>query len=337
MTATDISTPDPSGKDRALLVEQLLAPSRPMYDLAQSLAVVNEGTRSRFEKLKAERQAERMRLMALPLNELKDMRARQLQQAAAQKAAADAAGLRRKTEAAAKEASKEAGRIYNQPTAEADFEHWAKMDHWTFDEALVLLLGKDPRIVTRSVVKEELFRDQGYTLFAGPRRPKSAFLRSYEDLRQLAERATVLKGPRLRPVDVLVWAHRTGAIVPPAHLVRSVSNILDRAKTAQAQPSTPIASHKGEELPAPAASSTLPIKRAALVKKHERIWPSIESDLKHANENGLQAAAKGDGRGMWIETRALEWAEQRGKLTRSNAIAHHAAHSPFGRIHDSDS
>lgn len=336
MAETNTNTSDPSGEDRAHLVELLMQPTRFLHDMALALSSINTDTREHFQKIQAERETERTRLLALPISELKALRLKQQQQAAAARAAADAAADRRKTEAAEKDAKKEAARIYNQPNAIANFEHWAKMDHWTFDEALVLLLGKDPRVLTRSVIKEELSRDQGLSLFTAPQQPKSAFLRSYEDLRQLAERAAIMKGPQLRPVDVLLWAHRTGAIEPPADLVRGVAIILERTKAARTQPPSPAESPKAQALPDPSASAPLPIKRAALVKKHERTWPSIESDLKHANENGLQEAAKAEGRGMWKEANALEWAEQRGKLTRSNAIAPHAAHSPFGRIRDAD-
>ncbi len=337
MTETHFNASNPSGDDRAHLVEQLMKPTDLAYDMAAALSSLNAEAREQFQKLKAGREAERNRLLALPLAELKALRANQLRHAAAQKAEADAADARRKAESADKEAKKEAARIYNLPSAAADFEHWAKMDHWTFDEALALLLSKEPRVLTRSVLKEELSRDQGFTLFTGPQLPKSAFLRSYEDLRQLAERATVMKGPRLRPVDVLVWAHRTGAIAPPAELVRCVSAVLERTKGLQAQTSAPPPERSAPQaLPPSMPDEPRPIKRSALVQKHSRTWPSIEADLKHANENGLQAA-KGDGRGMWIEARALEWAEQRGKLTRSVARTPHAAHAPFGnRAPDSD-
>lgn len=337
MTETNINASNPSGDDRIHLVEQLMKPTGLAYDMAAALSSLNAEAREQFQKLKAGRDAERKRLLTLPLAELKALRANQLRHAAAQKAEADAADARRKADAADKEASKEAARIYNLPSADADFEHWAKMDHWTFDEALALLLSKDPRVLTRSVLKEELSRDQGFTLFTGPQRPTSAFLRSYEDLRQLAERATVMKGPRLRPADVLLWAHRTRAIAPPAELVRCVSAILERTKSAQGQQPAPTQERSASQaLPPPGTDKPRPIKRSALVQKHARAWPSIESDLKHADENGLRAA-KGDGRGMWIEARALEWAEQRGKLTRSVARTPHAAHAPFGhRVPDSD-
>jgi hypothetical protein len=48
----------------------------------------------------------------------------------------------------------EAQRFFNQPRAEADFEHWSKFAYWTLDEAIALSLGKTPQIVTWEEVKE---------------------------------------------------------------------------------------------------------------------------------------------------------------------------------------
>ena len=49
---------------------------------------------------------------------------------------------------AARAAAEEASRFYNQPQAEANFAFWLKVDFWTFDDAIALLLGKNPRVVT---------------------------------------------------------------------------------------------------------------------------------------------------------------------------------------------
>lgn len=57
-----------------------------------------------------------------------------------------------------------------------------------------------------------------------------------------------------------------------------------------------------------------PIKRAALVALYGREWEDLESDLRHADENGLRDAAKASKRGFWHPLAALQWAEQRGKL-----------------------
>lgn len=83
-----------------------------------------------------------------------------------------------------------------------------------------------------------------------------------------------------------------------------------------------------------AAASEL--KRSALIQKHERAWPSLEADLRHANENGLSARAKADRHGFWREEDALAWARQNGKLMEAGAHTPHAAHAPFGRVHRMD-
>lgn len=55
-------------------------------------------------------------------------------------------------------------------------------------------------------------------------------------------------------------------------------------------------------------------KRAALIRELRVRWPSIECDLRHSGENGLNAAAKLPEHGDWNKTAALRWAEENGKL-----------------------
>lgn len=57
------------------------------------------------------------------------------------------------------------------------------------------------------------------------------------------------------------------------------------------------------------------MKRAALVGEFEKVWPSIDRDLRDASENGLSDAAKSSERGWWRVDAALQWAKQRGKLS----------------------
>lgn len=339
MTVSNVSPSTQPDDGHSRLVEELLKPLYPLFDLSAALAGFSEGNRRQFEQLNAKREADRARLMALPLADLQAMRAKQLEQSAAREADRIAAEQRRKAEAAEKEARKEAAKFYNLPSADADFQHWARMEHWTFDEALALLLGKDPRVVTRSAVQRELSPDYGLMLFSTPQRPKAGFLRTYENLRHVAERAAAMKAPRLRPVDVLLWAHRSGAIEPPAALVREVTALLRSATPTEARPPSPKQDNAPAKLDAAqpaAAEAPLPMKRAALITKHERTWPTIVGDLRHANENGLSDLARADRHGYWLEAPALQWARQNGKLTSASTEATHSAHAPFGRVHRMD-
>lgn len=56
-------------------------------------------------------------------------------------------------------------------------------------------------------------------------------------------------------------------------------------------------------------------KRIALIGELSSRWPDIESDLRHAEENGLKRAAKLPEHGLWNLTAAMKWAEERGKLS----------------------
>jgi hypothetical protein len=94
--------------------------------------------------------------------------------------------------------------------------------------------------------------------------------------------------------------------------------------------------HDAIKLPAAVAAQadqTQYIKRAALIRRYEAEWRTIETDLRHADENGLAAVAKGTKHGMWDEHAALRWAGQNGK-TRHATAAPGTAQTPWlGQVH----
>lgn len=53
---------------------------------------------------------------------------------------------------------------------------------------------------------------------------------------------------------------------------------------------------------------TSKLKRAALVRRYESTWPTIERDLRDGHGNGLSDAAKVGENGLWLELYALVWA-----------------------------
>lgn len=112
----------------------------------------------------------------------------------------------RKAEADRKDAEQEAKRFYNQAGAQPDFGFWVKLEYWTFEESIGLLLKRNPRVVTWTAVQRET--------------EPSRFLRQYHTLWAIAERAHAMThSPRLRPADVVAWAIQSGAVEPPAELV----------------------------------------------------------------------------------------------------------------------
>lgn len=54
-------------------------------------------------------------------------------------------------------------------------------------------------------------------------------------------------------------------------------------------------------------------KRSALIKEVQSDWPTIENDLRHSDENGLNAAKLPE-HGYWNISVALNWANENGKL-----------------------
>ena len=105
--------------------------------------------------------------------------------------------------AAREEAEQEENaRFFNLPHADADFEHWSKMEHWSLDEAIALAMGKAPEIVSWDKIKA--LKDI------------SAFVRRYARLRDLAERAKVwekLFDPVL-PTIFIKWAEDNEIALP---------------------------------------------------------------------------------------------------------------------------
>lgn len=54
--------------------------------------------------------------------------------------------------------------------------------------------------------------------------------------------------------------------------------------------------------------------RKGLLEAHGHEWPTLERDLRDAAVNGLAKAAKAGARG-WLNSKALDWARSKGKLT----------------------
>lgn len=122
----------------------------------------------------------------------------------------------RQAKAARKAAEQEAKRFYNQANAQPDFSFWAKLEYWTFEEAVALLLKKNPEIVTRAAVQRELNPPQ---LFLSDKPQPTSFLLDYLRLWAIAERAEAMtRSPRLRPGDVVAWAIQSAAVPIPAEL-----------------------------------------------------------------------------------------------------------------------
>ena len=195
-------------------VEAILVMERPGTRLVEALApffnpLPSNGTVER-DVAGEWCEAERKKLLALsgPQLEARHAQALAVQNARVAKQAAD----------------KEASKFYNLATAAANYPYWLKMDYWTFDEAVALLLGKDPRIVNPSAMQREIPT-------GASRAALSPFVQQYQQLRTLAERSHALSARQLKPVDVVGWAHRVQACEIPAPLLAAVINKLTLAET----------------------------------------------------------------------------------------------------------
>lgn len=208
------------------MVERIIQqrfPLKVFYDVLRSLPQTREmATSDTAAAFYARVEDERRRLLASPESELRALVA----QLDAQRAAHEATLTREKREKEAeKSLKKEALKFYNQKGADADFSFWSKLDFWTFDESIALLLGKEPKAVTWAAIQREL--DPLGLFFANQVEP-SNFVRNYVRIREIALRAELMGGARLRPARVLLWAGQNEIVEPPAELVSHVTKRLMR-------------------------------------------------------------------------------------------------------------
>lgn len=225
--------------ERQSLVEWILKtefPGRELFDQFQAMMEAickvkgQKYTRPTYPEQVAF-EARRAKLLAVSVDQLRrHVEALRLQKAQADQIAE--AERQRRREVAATE--KEQRRFYNRPEAQPNFRTWAQVEHWTPEEALALLMGREPKVVTSSAVRNEIAFSK---MPLGP--PMSQFLTDYERLRLIAERAPAMKGPQLRPHEVVLWAAQLLDFEPPAPLVAALVEVLQARKSRAAPPTLP--------------------------------------------------------------------------------------------------
>ena len=93
--------------------------------------------------------------------------------------------------------------FFNRPEARADFSHWARMEFWSKEEAVALILGKEPNRVSQINLEE-------YNTTNSP------FIQEFKRLTQLIDRA--VEGKRLperpTPREFTEWARALNFEVP---------------------------------------------------------------------------------------------------------------------------
>lgn len=96
--------------------------------------------------------------------------------------------------------------FFNQSEAKADFDYWSKMPSWTTDEAVALLLDKDPRVVNWDNISPH----------ATPMHKKpESFAKEYQDLRDLLIRKYGTNQYIITvPSELIEWADGVGVKVP---------------------------------------------------------------------------------------------------------------------------
>ena len=110
--------------------------------------------------------------------------------------------LKAHQERMAKSEAQELARFFHQPDAEANLDYWSKAAFWKLDEAVLLSLGKEPRVVTWE-------RMERYARI-------SDFVAKFVELRQLAYRAKATHAlyESCPPGLFLGWAKRNDIAYP---------------------------------------------------------------------------------------------------------------------------
>lgn len=193
------------------------------------------GLQEMHQRLMAKVEAERAVLMGMPDDELEKRFV--------------GSGTEEQAKAEMRAAIEEKGRFFSKREAEADFNYWSKVEYWTLDESIALLLGKSPEIVTWKSI-------QAYVNI-------SAFAKQYERLRNLALRAQAMNRGQsaAHPKVVLAWADEVAIQVP-----KGLREALER-QWAKRHGSAPSAANQ-----APPASTPRPLAEHAVatVGKEDR-------------------------------------------------------------------
>ena len=160
-------------------------------------------------------------------------------------------------------AKDERARFYNVRISPVEIAQWARLDAWTPEEAVALLLGRNPERVNWTKIKWRL--------------QESPFVQLYQRLLLIVQRATPLQtGERLNPATVLSWGPVQHGLTPPEELVELV-----QARQQRFLVTSEPASIKSS--PAANAPSSTPTRWTDEMKEELRAY---------RKKHGLAAAAK---------------------------------------------
>lgn len=114
---------------------------------------------------------------------------------------------------------------HNQIFSKADFSYWSKLSRWKRDEAILLSLGKEPRVVRLADLEN-----------AAPFDPLRKAVRERREMLERAIRSTQLRDPML-PARFLGWAERIGLELP-VELTSSVKLIVEASQRPSSEADT---------------------------------------------------------------------------------------------------
>jgi hypothetical protein len=226
------------------------------------------GQHEMHQRLMAKVETERAELMALPDDEIERRFI--------------TAGTEEQAKAAMRAAIEEKGRFFSKREAEADFAYWSKVEYWTIDESIALLLGKSPEVVTWKSI-------QAYVNV-------SAFAKQYERLRNLALRAQAMNRGQsaVYPNVVLAWADEVEIPVPNA-LRESLERQWAKKQGLPTVAASPVARSEVPAEPSKQAAAVAAQAQAALAESVETPSARRARRLRRFRELGGEMRKAGTG------------------------------------------
>jgi hypothetical protein len=149
-------------------------------------------------------------------------------------------------------------RFFNQASANADFDHWAKFDFWTVDQAIALVLGRAPNVVSVETMQ--------------PFGADSPFAKQYWRLHHLA-RVSIAAGrlsDRERPKQFVAWAKQKDIDVP-ATLAAALATKKERS---------PLSRKQGKQPTTTAGSTHATTKTISPTEFTTKHWRNVKGDGK---------------------------------------------------------
>lgn len=221
-----------------------------------------------------------------------------------------------------------------------NFDKWVKYDSLPIEQACFVLLGFEPIPLEVTNTKPIPYLERRLPSWERPQ----GFDDALAILKSSIENGNVQTEPSIvgqcftRKIQwpaLISWAKSKRFTIPPeleARIELPTESLQSHNHAALAPEVTVAPARDHLTLPTKETDRGWVLKKAALIQKHQRQWPTINRDFQDSSENELSKAAKAPGHGNWFEADALNWARQRGKLSEKTAQQAQTPATPFSGL-----